>query len=144
MKTLTILAFLLDQACKFWVNKNLKEDESRKFLTPKLNLTNVKNRGMAFGAFSDNRKLLHVFSAIGLICLLSEYKNAKDTTAKAVVALMAGGGLSNIYDRITRGCVTDYMYFESKKQTPIFNLADVFILIGTLIRLGSYFTAKKG
>ena len=135
MKTLIITSFLLDQACKYWINKNLEEGESRKFMSPKLNITNVKNRGMAFGAFSNKRVLLHVLSAVGLFCLWLEYKNATDKTSKVGVSLMAGGGLSNIYDRVTKGEVTDYLYLDSKCTTPIFNLADVFVLVGTLVRV---------
>ena len=138
MKTLIITSFLLDQACKYWINKNLEEGESRKFLTPRLNITNVKNRGMAFGAFSNKRGLLFVLSAAGVVGLWREYKNAKGTLSKVGMSLMAGGGLSNIYDRAVKGEVTDYIYLDSKRTTPIFNLADVFVLIGCLIRATSY------
>ena len=138
MKILAVSTFLIDQVCKYWVNKSLTEDKSYNSFIPKLNLTNVKNRGMAFGTFSDRRGLLLVFSVIGLISLWSEYKNAKDKTSKIGVSLMVGGGLSNVCDRVVKGSVTDYMYVESKRATPIFNLADIFVLLGFLIRLSAY------
>jgi len=138
MKILAISTFLIDQVCKNWVNKNLKEGESYKSFIPKLNLTNVKNRGMAFGTFSNKRGLLLVFSVVGLISLWGEYKSATDKVSKMGVSFMVGGGLSNVYDRVVKGEVTDYIYLESRRPTPIFNLADVFVLIGFLIRLKGY------
>ena len=143
MKILAISTFLLDQACKYWVNKNISEDESRKLLTPNLNITNVKNRGMAFGTFSNKRGLLLIFSAVGLFSLWGEYKNAKDKVSKVGVSLMMGGGLSNVYDRVVKGCVTDYIYLDSKRSTPIFNLADIFVLAGCLIRIKGYLLSSS-
>lgn len=149
MKALVFSAFILDQVCKYWINQNLNEGEKRK-MTPRLNITNVKNKGMAFGAFAGSRKLLLTFSVLGTLATWYEYNRASPRE-KLGVALMAGGGLSNVYDRIVKGEVTDYIYIESKRPAPVFNFADIFVFVGCLITLlgrvhqknGRYFHTKS-
>ena len=143
MKLLIVVTFILDQLAKHWVNKELIPGEKRKPFS-KLVITNVKNEGMAFGAFSDNRPLVLVLSAFGIISLWHMYKQSSSGAEKLGAALIAGGGLSNIYDRATKGCVTDYVYIESKRNTPVFNLADIFIIIGCLIAFISRIGKKHG
>ena len=136
MKKLILSAFILDQACKYWVNRNIRVGESRKSLIPKMNITNIKNEGMAFGVLSDKRLMLCVFSIFGLIGIFYEYRRARGFE-KLGAALMAGGGISNVYDRLVKGEVTDYMYFESNRSSPVFNLADVFVLMGCVISMAA-------
>ena len=51
-----------------------------------------------------------------------------------MVSLVISGGLSNVYDRIKRKHVVDYIYWNKLKKI-VFNLADVFIFIGGLITI---------
>ena len=141
MKILTLSVFILDQACKYWINENIKIGEKYK-LFPKLNITNVKNKGMAFGAFSGKRKLLLTFSVLSLAALWRGHSRASGCE-KTGISLMVGGGISNIYDRAVKNEVTDYICFESKHITPVFNLADVFVLIGFLITIISRMSKKN-
>ena len=141
MKLIILSTFLIDQAAKHLANKHIKEGETRK-LVHKLHLTNVKNPGMALGLLSKRRNLLLVLSALGLIGLIRDYTLAKGGE-RIGLAFMLGGGASNIFDRIARKGVTDYLYFKTERPTPIFNLADIFVLVGVVINLISR-CKKKG
>ena len=138
MKTIIVLTFLLDQVCKYWVNQNVAEGESRKLLKGKLYITNIKNKGLAMGVLSEKRCILRIASALALAYNFHLYIRSEGCE-KLGAAFMAGGGLSNIFDRFAKGEVTDYLYLCPSKKVPVFNLADVFALIGFVTILISGF-----
>jgi signal peptidase II len=51
--------------------------------------------------------------------------------AKLMVSFIIGGAVGNLIDRLTRKYVVDFFYFKPKKS-PVFNLADFFVIIGTI------------
>ena len=57
-------------------------------------------------------------------------------------SFMLGGALGNLYERIFKNGVTDFIYIKFKKA-PIFNVADIFILIGNFIILTVSFFKKR-
>ena len=134
MKSIVLLTFLLDQLCKHWINQNLAVGEKRELLKNKLHITNLKNKGMAMGAFSEKRWFVLLASALAMVSIIRLWKRTEGLE-KLGVAFMAGGGISNIYDRFVKGEVTDYIFFKSKKVTPVFNLADIFAIVGFVIAL---------
>jgi len=142
MKLIIALTATLDQIAKHLANRHIKEGESRRLLG-KLCLTNAKNHGMAFGALSGRRKLLMVISGLAMAGLIRDYTRAKGGE-RVGLAIMLGAGTSNIFDRTTGKGVTDYLYFESKKPPLIFNLADVFVLVGVVINIISRIKEKVG
>ncbi|MCL2566124.1 MAG: signal peptidase II [Defluviitaleaceae bacterium] len=134
MKLIVFLTFLLDQLCKYWINQNLEIGEEWEIIAKKLHITNLKNKGMAMEVFSNKRWIVLLSSVFAIASLIRLWKRT-DKFEKLGVAFMAGGGLSNIYDRFAKGEVTDYIFFKQKKGTPVFNLADIFVIIGTVITL---------
>ncbi len=125
-------AILSDRAVKHWALKSLDEGVSRPIFGNLLNLTLVKNKGVAFGFFSDNR--LTVFFSIitgffALFYIINSVKK-KNILFYSAVSLIAVGAVSNIYDRIKYGFVVDML---DLKVWPVFNLADVFISAGAVL-----------
>ena len=66
----------------------------------------------------------------------------EESILKTGLAFTAGGSLGNLYERIFKRKVTDFLYFKYKKA-PIFNVADIFIFIGGFIIMAASFNKKN-
>ena len=100
-------------------------------------ITVVFNTGAAFGLLRGQTTFL---IAIGLAFMLFFFfvltKERKTILSAVASGLVAGGALSNLYDRIVRGYVVDYLVF---RIWPVFNLSDTCISIGVgLLILETY------
>lgn len=92
----------------------------------------IQNKGGILNFGERREKLilvLHTLSLGVLIYLLVQYPSNK----KALELLLVGG-IGNYINRIKDGYVTDFISFKGRK-TPVFNLADIYILIGFLLIL---------
>jgi signal peptidase II len=101
---------------------------------PLFNLTYVTNTGAAFGIGEDRNKFFIGISVVVLIAIFMVARKAgSDLRIKAAIALIVGGALGNLYDRITRGYVTDFLdFYAGSRHWPAFNVADSAILVGAL------------
>lgn len=109
-------------------------------------ITYVQNDGAAWSILSGNRLLLIM---IGIICLFLVYffliRNKQISKFEQVnYVLLLSGIMGNLCDRIIRGYVIDYLDFKIfNYYFPIFNLADIFIVIGTGLIIISLFKGEK-
>ncbi len=93
------------------------------------------NDGFAMGLFRSKPQLvkmvpLMVVSAVGGIFAWL-YPKKGETIDKLAIAMVLGGALSNVYDRLYRGYVVDYFSIRWKKlKDVVFNLGDIFIFLG--------------
>jgi signal peptidase II len=98
----------------------------------------TRNTGAAFSMFSDQRWVYMVFSFIsmGLIIfiLIKEYKRHK--LLNIALAMVLGGGIGNMIDRIRLEYVVDFFKTEFM-DFAVFNVADCFITVGAVL-LGVY------
>lgn len=96
-------------------------------------LTYVENRGIAFGAFSGGRTFFIIVSIIMIAVLfiyLYKTPRAKRTVLqKSSLALVIGGAVGNLIDRIRLGYVIDFFDFRLI-DFPVFNVADIAVCIG--------------
>jgi len=116
-----------DQASKAVIESSLVPAQ-RVGVLPGLHLTNVHNRGIAFGlAGGGGRGLLLVTVAALLLILLLFARNAERPGIWLPVGLLAGGALGNLADRVRADAVTDFIDLP---LWPSFNLADVCIVLG--------------
>jgi signal peptidase II len=101
-------------------------------------LTHTENTGAAFSLFADSPShwrtaLLIGFSVIAMmvvVALLWKQRQALSLTGIAL-SLILGGAFGNLWDRIARGQVVDFLLFYVKQyQWPVFNLADSAIVVG--------------
>ena len=105
-----------------------------------IRLTHLENEGM-MGGVCKNRKVLSRYlpcaSLLAVIALCIPHFSQKDTLSKAGIALFTLGGVSNIYDRIRRGSVTDYIRFPrlplKKLRRLVWNIADFMIILGAIL-----------
>ncbi len=131
----------LDQATKAVIDRLLSLHESRTLIEGVLQLTYVRNRGAAFGLFSDS-SLPHqplVLSVLGLLALtaiaLYAWKlPANSRLPRTGLALIMGGALGNLLDRARLGYVIDFVdAYWGPHHWPAFNAADSAISIGVCL-----------
>ena len=121
----------LDQVSKFLILKFLYEDQLV-LIEGVLNFTYVENRGMAFGLLSDHRWVFMVFSTIG-IALVGAYLwfYVKGKLGRTALALIVGGGIGNMIDRVAYGFVVDFIDFCAFDFWKwVFNVADSAVCVG--------------
>ncbi len=139
---LALLVFALDRGVKALLLGPLALDRVTAIpLLPVFDLRFTQNFGVSLGLFTATTQdmrmiLIGVTSAIALgvaVWLLVERRRA-DVIG---LALVLGGALGNIYDRVVKGYVIDYADLHIGEWRPflIFNLADAAITIGVLILL---------
>jgi signal peptidase II len=124
-----VSVFFLDQLIKIIVISNVDPARSIPFIKDILHFTYVQNRGVAFGLLQGQRPLLTITGII--ICALIVYfyfqTANKDGFLQFSYAVILGGSLGNLYDRLQYGYVIDYIDF---RFFPVFNLADIAINVG--------------
>jgi signal peptidase II len=119
----------LDQASKAIVRGSIDPGARHGFL-PGIDLVNVRNRGIAFGLFTENATLLTVLTLAALTLLIGYFARHSDRPlAWLPTGLLLGGALGNMFDRLHRGAVTDFI---DVPLWPSFNVADIAITFGVL------------
>lgn len=91
----------------------------------------VENRGAAFGMLADHRWVFLVTSSVA-IALIIGYLAVKRPPSKLIrvsLALIAGGGVGNMIDRVARGYVTDFIN-ATFVDFYVFNVADSCVCVG--------------
>ena len=135
LKLITIIAILLDQAIKIVIKSKLFNCST--VLIPHiLNLTYIQNTGAAFGIGSNSTSMFIAVNVviIGLITYFI-FSKGEELSKLILIALhlVLAGGISNLVDRIVRGFVIDYIDISPLIKYPVFNLADIFVVVGCII-----------
>ena len=126
--TAALVVFAIDQGTKQLVVHSLSRDEHRNIFFG-VELTNVRNKGVAFGALGGGG--LPVTLTIGALALLLGYfaRNARRQWLWLPVGVIAGGAFGNLLDRFRLGAVIDFI---DPMLWPAFNVADTGIVLGIL------------
>jgi signal peptidase II len=135
---ISALVVAVDQATKALIDRVMGLHESRDIVAGLMRLTYVRNRGAAFGVFSDAELPYQawVFAAVSLLALfaIGVYAWRLPTTSRLprlALALIIGGALGNLIDRVRLGYVIDFIdVFWRTHHWPAFNAADSSITIG--------------
>jgi len=132
---ISAIIFVLDQLSKYAITANFSDYESKTIL-PFFNLVLTYNKGAAFSFLHSaggwQREFFIVITLVITAALLWMMKKNLLCTA---LALVIGGALGNLYDRVLHGQVTDFiqihaMGFMNLPPWPAFNIADSAICIG--------------
>jgi signal peptidase II len=129
---------LLDRIAKLTVEKKILLHDSISVIPGFFRITHVENRGAAFGLFADSPSewkiaVLVLFSLVALVIVSTLlWKNSHSITTTGVgLALILGGAIGNLWDRLFSGHVVDFLLFYlGQYQWPAFNVADSAIVIG--------------
>lgn len=129
-----LIAVLLDRVTKTWAVSALKGQEAIELLPGVFQFNYVENSGAAFSFLSGQRALLLVITfAILAVVLFFLFRGRKEPLLYRIsLAMVAGGAVGNLIDRIAYGYVVDFLDFNLIHY-PVFNVADCFVVVGAIL-----------
>ena len=139
MLVVAVLVFAADQVSKWLVMRRIPAHAVVSVIPGFFNLTNSKNSGAVFGMFSDSAvrwktPLLVVVSFVLLVTVVTMVGRIQNLkwASRIGLAMVLGGALANLFDRVRFGEVEDFLdfYFRSYHWYT-FNVADTAIVVGT-------------
>ncbi len=140
------LILFVDQISKHFIITHLGYREQIVVIPGFFNIVHATNTGGAFGILANAGKWKHLFfqivSIAAIIGLFYFYISSKNRTKLFLIgsALIAGGAMGNLTDRIRFRAVTDFLDFHIKTyHWPAFNVADSAITIGALLLIIHFF-----
>lgn len=137
---------ILDQIVKYWALVVLQPLGSINVISGLFSLTYVENRGAAYGSFSSHTSLLALLSlvmSIGIVYVIFNFDKYFNTKyIKLGLYLTLAGALGNFIDRAFRTFVVDMFQFTFI-DFPVFNVADVCVVIGAFIIIFSVLIFEK-
>ena len=145
---LAALVIILDQISKLWISNHFAYGETRAVFVF-FNLVLAHNAGAAFSFLSDAGgwqrwffTAIAVIAAVWITWLLRKHQLEK--LFCFALALILGGALGNLIDRIAYGYVVDFLdFYWGAYHFPAFNLADSAITCGAALLILQSFTQKK-
>ena len=148
---IALLAAAADRVTKaavvrIWEGRRLVDRTYSELIPGVVNIRLASNRGMAFSMFSGQTLALTVLTAVLILCLLSWLIARPDAPEllRAGLWLIAGGGLGNLFDRVVRGSVIDFIDLAFTRFA-VFNVADICICAGAaLAAIGAIIGEKRG
>jgi signal peptidase II len=148
---IAVLVFLLDRWTKHIVAQRIPLYTHIQIIPGFFRLTHTENTGAAFSLFADSPSpwktaLLVAFSGIALLVVsILLWKNHHAHLVTGIgLSLIMGGALGNLWDRLARGRVIDFLLLYVKRyQWPVFNLADSAIVVGACLLVLEILFAKS-
>src|ERR1700719_714667 len=148
---LSVLVVLVDQASKYYITQHFGEFEHISVL-PILDITRMHNVGAAFSFLASASGWqrwvfigLALGVSIGIIVWLLRLKARGHRLLACGLALVLGGALGNVLDRIRLGHVIDFIHFHwDRAYFPAFNVADSAITVGAAcLLLDALFDSRR-
>lgn len=134
---ISLIIVLLDQVSKLYAVKLLRGNAPVVIIKNFLQFNYVENFGAAFGILQNRKIFFIVMTVLVVLGIVVYMKTNPNLTAmmKIALAMVIGGALGNLIDRIRLGYVVDYIdvNFWGLYDFPVFNIADSFIVIATFI-----------
>lgn len=138
MTILIIIAgIILDRITKIWAVNTLSGGYEIIIIQNYLSFLYTENKGAAFSIFENKTELLTITSIV-VMCIIVffafKYRSG-NIFIRISLALIISGALGNLVDRVKYKHVIDFIsvHYRNIYYFPIFNLADVMVVIGTLI-----------
>ena len=148
---LSLLVLVVDQASKFYFEGNLEMFQQIVVIPDLFSWTLAYNTGAAFSFLADSSGwqrwlfalIAIVVSAVLVVWLKRLGRN--ETWLAVALALVLGGALGNLYDRIALGHVIDFIlvHWQNRWYFPAFNIADSAITVGAIMLALDMFKSKK-
>ncbi|HZX50782.1 signal peptidase II [Pseudomonas sp. XK-1] len=148
---LSLLVFVVDQASKFWFDNNLSMYQQIVIIPDYFSWTLAYNTGAAFSFLADAAGWQRWFFAaiavavsVVLVVWLKRLNPAESWLALAL-ALVLGGALGNLVDRVVFGHVVDFilLHWQHRWYFPAFNVADMAITGGAILLALDMFKSEK-
>lgn len=148
--SLLVVLVCIDMGIKQYVEDNYEENEEHETVIPGVLIRKVYNKGFAFNILDRYPEIIKqssVCSSVGIVLYdFFVFLRKGRKMCKLGMALVTAGAVSNIYDRLIREKVIDYIGVRSKnsyvsKLTA--NFADIYIVLGMMIVSLSRITNRK-
>lgn len=139
-----VVLVLIDQVVKVCVVNNIK-DNSITIIKGILRFSYCENEGVAFSIGDGHVPVFIVVNLLivcGLIFYFERNRKAFNWFGKIFFIMVIAGGVSNLIDRVFRGFVVDFIDVNGIINFAIFNVADIFIVVG-IIGLAFYMIYKS-
>ena len=135
---LSLPLYALDQLTKWWVLQHITPDNPRIIIPEFFALFFITNDGAAFGTFKGNNLFFIVLSCAALVFVLTLLlrRHERDNWRDVSLALLLGGVMGNLTDRLLHGHVIDFLVFDLHvpfaNPWPAFNVADSCICVAVV------------
>jgi signal peptidase II len=140
-----LLIVVADRASKLFIQHSMGAFDSVSIVPAWLRIVHTENPGGAFGVLANGNPLVRSMILIGVSALVLIFvamalwgrsSSFHAVTARFGLALILGGAIGNLYDRILRGTVTDFIeVYHGSWSFPAFNVADSAITVGAALLL---------
>lgn len=148
-----LMVILLDQIAKLLVVATVPLFDSVSIIPNLLDITYVRNTGLAYGLLNDStmpyKRVITGALAIAALVGIAVYarqmsKDLQDKWSQIGLALILGGAIGNILDRVRLGYVIDYIDFYRRGwHFWAFNVADAAISVGAVFVFAELFLGKR-
>ena len=137
----TVAAVAADQVTKHIVSSQLALDEEVVVIGP-FSIHHVQNSGIAFGLFPNATAAVIVLTTVAVAWMLVFFARAgaRHPVLPVALGLLLGGSISNLADRVRLGHVTDFLDI---RYWPAFNLADICIVVGVVLLVGTMLAGER-
>ena len=135
---ISLAVVLIDQIVKFIVSRYMELNQSIPVIKNIFHITLTNNYGASFGILQGYGWAFIWLAVIILGFILFYWDKIKTNAEKVFIALIAGGIIGNLIDRIAFGYVIDYLDFQI---WPVFNIADSAMTIGVIVLI--YLISKE-
>ena len=134
-------ALVLDRVTKWQVQQRLELHDSITVIPKFFRVIHLENPGAAFGLFADaptplKLGILITLSIVALVLVsILLWRSSRSLSSSSVgLALILGGAVGNLWDRLLHHRVTDFLlFYYHQHEWPAFNLADSAIVVGAAL-----------
>lgn len=137
--TLALVILIADRVSKMWIDKHVSLWDVWPVIPGLVNIIHAENPGMAFSLLSTASPAIRSFVLIGLaasvlvVVAVMLWRSPMPVERWALAAVL-GGAVGNLWDRILRGTVTDFVdVYYGEWHWATFNVADSAITVGAIV-----------
>ncbi len=138
MSAVFFIVLILDQVTKYLARNYLRGTDGISIIGDFFRLSYVENRGAAFGIL-QHQKLFFIVTTVIIIAAIfyirKKYRNRISRAGEFSLQLILAGAVGNLIDRVVFSFVTDFLDFKfgNLYDFPVFNIADIAVVVGTAI-----------
>jgi signal peptidase II len=125
-----------DQWSKHWAAVHLASHEPVRIVGTLVTLTYTRNSGIAFGMFAGRNFPFYIFSIVAALAVFWLWSRHPSLAVPRQwsLALILGGAIGNLVDRVRVGEVTDFILLAWRgHEFPVFNVADMCVTCGVIL-----------
>ncbi len=124
-------------------------DQISKIIIQKVGNINIEQNTYSISEEDPNSGMMYIVTNLIIIVIIIRFMLSQnqfiDKVLKVFLSFIIAGGISNLIDRIVRGYVLEWINISKIDWLPMFNIADILVLVGWILVVGkfTYFTAKE-